>query len=1325
MSNRVRFVRRMIGGTVGAALGALPLLVALPAHAAGPCGPPVVNPVACENTNPGTPQSQWDISGSGDSTIQGFSTDISVNVGGTISFKIKSAAAYTVTIYRLGYYQGNGARQIATVTPSAPQNQPACITQASIGLVDCGNWAVSASWTVPATAVSGIYFARLQRTDTGGASHIMFVVRSDASTSDLLFQASDTTWQAYNQYGGYSLYLGNAPASDDGRAFKVSYNRPFATRGQDPGYGTSNWVFYGEFPMIRFLEANGYDVSYTSELDTDRRGSLIENHRTFLSVGHDEYWSAGQRANVEAARAAGVSLAFFSGNESFWKVRWENSIDGSGTANRTLVSYKETKSVNPIDPQDPPTWTGTWRDPTWSPPADGGRPENALTGEIFMVNRGSAAITVPSTYSRLRTWRNTAVASLAAGQTYTMGAQTLGYEWDEDLDNGSRPAGEFDLSSTTVTVPDLLQDYGNTYQQGSATHHLTLYRSSGGGLVFGAGTVQWSWGLDITHDLFPDSGPSTVDPVMRQATVNVLGDMGAQPATLQSGLVAATPSTDATAPTSTITSPASGASVAPGGSLTISGSAIDSGGGVVAGVEVSTDSGATWHPATGTSSWSYAFKPARPGTVQVLSRAVDDSGNLQAPGPGITVTVTGPTTPTFLAKSTIANSTQVAPPAGVVAGDVLLGVLQINAASVNVGGPPGWTLIDDTLAGTAVNQPFHAQLWYKVATPFEPISYTWNVPAGIYVDLAVLDYYNINKGSPIDAVAGRDSGATTKPTTASITTTQAGDMVVAVFQDAFNVSWTPGSGMTERYDFDGNQAQDAIQAAAGPTGARTVTNNDQFNDATAAMIVALKPLQTDTTPPAVSVTAPATGVTVSGTSVPVSASAGDNVAVASVQFFADGAAVGSAVTSPPYQVSWDSTSVANGSHVLTAKAADGAGNTTMSAGVSVTVSNAPPPAISGISAGGVTTSTATIGWTTDVASSSQVEYGTTASYGSSSALDSTAVTSHSVAVSGLAAGTLYHYRVKSAAPGGALAVSSDQTFTTATPPPPVISNVQVSGISASGATVTWTTDTPSDTTVQYGTTTAYGSSASSATLVTSHGQGLSGLVASTLYHYRVLSKDAFGQTTASSDATFTTTNAPPALPTFRSQANVTNGTTVTRPSGTAAGDLLLATLEIDEDPATVTGPAGWTRVLDTVGAPGTGQAFHTQVWWKLAGAGEPASYSWTISGAPWVDIGVIAYTNVNQGTPIDVSSGRDAGTTTTPTTPSVTTTGANELVVALYVNFNSGSWTPGSGMTERYDFDSNEATDVVQASAGSTGTKTSTNSSSGPTTAEIVVLRGT
>src|SRR5262249_44390703 len=156
--------------------------------------------IVAENNLPGNPSSEWDISGAGDLSIQGFATDISVNKGQTVFFKIKTdAAAYTIDIYRLGYYSGAGARKVdtGTITAALPQTQPDPITDVSTGLVDCGNWSESAHWDVPSTAVSGIYIAKLKRTDNGGASHIIFIVRDDASHSDLFFQASDATWQAY------------------------------------------------------------------------------------------------------------------------------------------------------------------------------------------------------------------------------------------------------------------------------------------------------------------------------------------------------------------------------------------------------------------------------------------------------------------------------------------------------------------------------------------------------------------------------------------------------------------------------------------------------------------------------------------------------------------------------------------------------------------------------------------------------------------------------------------------------------------------------------------------------------------------------------------------------------------------------------------------------------------------------------------------------------------------------------------------------------------------------------------------------------------------
>ncbi len=595
------------------------------------------NAIVAENCLPGNPSTDWDVSGVGDTTILGFTTQISVNKGSAISFKVNTSATnYRLDIYRVGYYGGMGARKVASITPSAtlPQVQPNCLTDDVTGLLDCGNWAVSGSWTVPATAVSGIYFAKVIRTDNGGASHIFFVVRDDASTSDLLFQTSDTTWQAYNEYGGNSLYVGN-PA---GRAYKVSYNRPFTTRTTASG---QDWVFNAEYPMVRWLESNGYNVSYFSGVDADRSGALILNHKTFVSIGHDEYWSAAQRTNVEAARAAGVNLAFFSGNEVFWKTRWENSIDGSGTPYRTLVAYKETTANAKIDPTA--VWTGTWRDPRFSPPADGGRPENQLTGTLFMNNDTGVgySITVPAEDGKMRLWRNTSVATQAAGGVVTLPVGTLGYEWDTDPDNGFRPPGIVRNSTTTITSTGVLQDWGTSYGLGTLTHYLTSYRHSSGARVFGAGTIQWAWGLDSHHD----RGNAAADPSMQQATVNLLADMNAQPATLQPGLLPATAPTDTTAPASAISTPAAGITVPPGAPVTVTGTASDSGGGVVGGVEVSVDGGTTWHPASGRAAWSYTWSPTVAGTAVIRSRAVDDSGNIESPGAGRSITVHAQTCP--------------------------------------------------------------------------------------------------------------------------------------------------------------------------------------------------------------------------------------------------------------------------------------------------------------------------------------------------------------------------------------------------------------------------------------------------------------------------------------------------------------------------------------------------------------------------------------------------------------------------------------------------------------------------------------------------------
>src|SRR5690606_8979496 len=138
------------------------------------------NPIVIENSQLGNPASEWQVTGAGDLSIQGFATDISYNVGETARFKIKTNAEdYSIGIYRIGYYQGNGARLVGmgTISATLPQAQPSCLTDSSTGLVDCGNWSESAYWDIPSDAVSGVYIAKLTREDTNGASHIIFIVR--------------------------------------------------------------------------------------------------------------------------------------------------------------------------------------------------------------------------------------------------------------------------------------------------------------------------------------------------------------------------------------------------------------------------------------------------------------------------------------------------------------------------------------------------------------------------------------------------------------------------------------------------------------------------------------------------------------------------------------------------------------------------------------------------------------------------------------------------------------------------------------------------------------------------------------------------------------------------------------------------------------------------------------------------------------------------------------------------------------------------------------------------------------------------------------------
>jgi hypothetical protein len=616
------------------------------------------NPIVLENELPGTPMSVWQIApGQDSSELQGYVTSISTNVGGTVDFKVDNTTGngtYQIDIYRLGYYGGDGARLVDTIqhNSSTAIVQPNAITDPSTGLVDAGDWSVTDSWNVGSNAVSGVYVANIVQGNVNDPTQIFqipFIVKDTSSDSDIVFQTSDETWEAYNGWGGANLYGGDGPApisvggSGLGAAYAVSYNRPLTTFDSSGAEsGVQDTVFGAEYSAIYWLEENGYDVSYISGMDTATDGALLLNHKIFMDAGHDEYWTDSQVANVQAAANAGVNLAFMSGNEMFWQTELLNSIDGSNTPNRTLETYKDSHFESIVNPSG--VGTGSFEAPTNLGGA--GLPSNAVTGTMFQVDEntlGVESITVPYGESLLRIWRNTSVANTAPGGTATLAADLLGYEWDSSPDNGFEPVGLVDLSSTTiVNGPGYNTEFGNVDTTGTATHNLVEYRDpTSGALVFGAGTVFWSWGLaDESYGTAWQTLPA--DPSVEQATVNLFADMGVQPSTLQATLKIATASTDHTPPKSTISS-VSTTSPVEGQSVTVTGSATDSGGGVIATVDVSTDGGNTWHPATTavgavTENWSYTFNAPAPGTHTIESRAVDDSLNIETPGPGVSYT---------------------------------------------------------------------------------------------------------------------------------------------------------------------------------------------------------------------------------------------------------------------------------------------------------------------------------------------------------------------------------------------------------------------------------------------------------------------------------------------------------------------------------------------------------------------------------------------------------------------------------------------------------------------------------------------------------------
>jgi hypothetical protein len=269
----------------------------------------------------------------GQQRVEGYVDAMSVNTGQPVTLRVSSRlGSYVVSILRMGWYNGAGAREVYRSGALSGVNYPTPGWDGN-GLIAC-NW--PAALTVSTLGwSSGYYLAALIPQTTGAAeSYVPFVVRDDASTADIVMQIPFTTYQAYNGWGGKSMYGG----SDGKKAEKVSFDRPYGANG-----GTQ-YLFAGDHQIISWLERHGYGVTYAASSDTHRNPGLMNGRRLFLSIYHDEYWSQSMRNNLTSWIGAGKSMTMLSANNIYWRVRFEPN--SAGTPDRTMVCYKN----SPADP---------------------------------------------------------------------------------------------------------------------------------------------------------------------------------------------------------------------------------------------------------------------------------------------------------------------------------------------------------------------------------------------------------------------------------------------------------------------------------------------------------------------------------------------------------------------------------------------------------------------------------------------------------------------------------------------------------------------------------------------------------------------------------------------------------------------------------------------------------------------------------------------------------------------------------------------------------------------------------------------------------------
>jgi hypothetical protein len=446
--------------------------------------------------------------------IAAYCGQISAQRGETVDVHVSTmmdGAKYEADVYRMGWYGGAGGRVVRSIKNIDGDNQgrwdplrglqecSSCKLDPATLLLQC-NWKRSLQIKVGDDWTSGYYLVRLHELKSDTAAYAIFIVRDDASDAPLLVQASTNTWQAYNVWGDASLY-GSFGADrkyieKTRRAYAVSYDRPFDPNINGKMQFGAGEFFRWEYNFVRWAESQGYAMTYTTNVDVHRRPETLLRHRMFVSLGHDEYWTKRQRDAVEAARDAGVNIAFFSGNEAYWQSRLDASAGGEDA--RVLTCYKDA-TLDPQARDHPADATVLFADAPVS------RPQSMLSGLAY----GSNTIPdyLPWTPVNTDTWIFDGTG-IVPGDSFP---GIVGYEYDHMAPADQRPDG------LTVVARSAVNGF-----LGQDTSASALHTAESGAIVFAAGTIAWPWGLD---DYGHESYGAFANPKLQKLTANIIDRM--------------------------------------------------------------------------------------------------------------------------------------------------------------------------------------------------------------------------------------------------------------------------------------------------------------------------------------------------------------------------------------------------------------------------------------------------------------------------------------------------------------------------------------------------------------------------------------------------------------------------------------------------------------------------------------------------------------------------------------------------------------------------------------------------------------------------------